>query len=117
MEDKPTSLKLLMTLGLVTMGQRAFMNRTVGEILWGYEDPFVNFLSKYFPDMFPIKGKFGLFVGVSVFHPHKELGWHPRTLTQTGLNRIGLHSSEACSSSSGGTRSEFSLENWSSSLG
>nr|XP_038945028.1 scavenger receptor class B member 1 isoform X2 [Rattus norvegicus] len=65
MEDKPTSLKLLMTLGLVTMGQRAFMNRTVGEILWGYEDPFVNFLSKYFPDMFPIKGKFGLFVGMN----------------------------------------------------
>lgn len=65
MEDKSTSLKLLMTLGLVTMGQRAFMNRTVGEILWGYEDPFVNFLSKYFPDMFPIKGKFGLFVGMN----------------------------------------------------
>lgn len=65
MEDKPTSLKLLMTLGLVTMGQRAFMNRTVGEILWGYEDPFVNFLSKYFPDMFPVKDKFGLFVGMN----------------------------------------------------
>lgn len=65
MEDKPTSLKLMMTLGLVTMGQRAFMNRTVGEILWGYEDPFVNFLNKYFPDMLPIKDKFGLFVGMN----------------------------------------------------
>lgn len=31
MEDKPTSLKLLMTLGLVTMGQRAFMNRTMND--------------------------------------------------------------------------------------
>ncbi|XP_036027961.1 scavenger receptor class B member 1 [Onychomys torridus] len=62
MENKPAGLKLMMTLGLATMGQRAFMNRTVGEILWGYDDPFVNFLNKYFPDMFPIKGKFGLFV-------------------------------------------------------
>ncbi|CAH7245750.1 Scarb1 [Phodopus roborovskii] len=62
MESKSAGLKLMMTLGLATMGQRAFMNRTVGEILWGYEDPFVNFINKYFPDMFPIKGKFGLFV-------------------------------------------------------
>ncbi|GAB1290200.1 Scavenger receptor class B member 1 [Apodemus speciosus] len=62
MEDKDMSLKLMMALGLVTMGQRAFMNRTVGEILWGYEDPFVNFLNKFFPDMLPVKGKFGLFV-------------------------------------------------------
>lgn len=88
-ENKPASLKLMMTLGLVTMGQRAFMNRTVGEILWGYEDPFVNFLNKYFPDMLPIKGKFGLFVGVSVFLPLRELGCLSRTLTQTSLNKTG----------------------------
>ncbi|XP_008837471.1 scavenger receptor class B member 1 isoform X2 [Nannospalax galili] len=65
MEDKPASLKFMMTLGLATMGERAFMNRTVGEILWGYDDPLVNFLNKYFPNMFPIKGKFGLFVGMN----------------------------------------------------
>lgn len=74
MENKPASLKLMMTLGLVAMGQRAFMNRTVGEILWGYEDPFVSFLNKYFPDMFPMKDKFGLFVGVSVLCPCRESG-------------------------------------------
>ncbi|XP_051017391.1 scavenger receptor class B member 1 isoform X2 [Acomys russatus] len=61
MENKPSTVKLMMTLGLATMGQRAFLNRTVGEILWGYEDPFINFLNKYFPGMLPIKGKFGLF--------------------------------------------------------
>lgn len=65
MESKPVSLKLMMTLALVTMGQRAFMNRTVGEILWGYDDPFVHFLNTYLPDMLPIKGKFGLFVGMN----------------------------------------------------
>lgn len=73
MESKSAGLKLMMTLGLATLGQRAFMNRTVGEILWGYEDPFVNFINKYLPDMFPIKGKFGLFVEVSVFSPHRLL--------------------------------------------
>lgn len=89
MENKPASLKLMMTLGLVAMGQRAFMNRTVGEILWGYEDPFVSFLNKYFPDMFPMKDKFGLFVGVSVLCPCRESGCLLRTLTQTSLYNIG----------------------------
>uniref|UniRef100_A0A8C5KY81 Scavenger receptor class B member 1 n=1 Tax=Jaculus jaculus TaxID=51337 RepID=A0A8C5KY81_JACJA len=65
MENQPMSLKLFLTLALTTMGQRAFMNRTVGEIMWGYEDPFVNLISKYYPDMFPIKGKFGLFAGMN----------------------------------------------------
>lgn len=73
MEDKSAGLKLMMTLGLATMGQRAFMNRTVGEVLWGYDDPLLNFINKYFPDMFPVKGKFGLFVGVSVSRPHRLL--------------------------------------------
>jgi scavenger receptor class B protein 1 len=66
MENKPASLKLIVTLAFSALGQRAFMNRTVGEVLWGYEDPLVSFLSKYFPDMFPSKDKFGLFAGVSV---------------------------------------------------
>nr|KAF6467643.1 scavenger receptor class B member 1 [Rousettus aegyptiacus] len=61
MEDRPMSLKLIMTLIFTTFNQRAFMNRTVGEIMWGYEDPFIQLINKYFPDMFPFKGKFGLF--------------------------------------------------------
>ncbi|XP_029778765.1 scavenger receptor class B member 1 isoform X1 [Suricata suricatta] len=61
MENKPMSMKLVMTLAFSTLGERAFMNRTVGEILWGYEDPLVHLVNKYFPDMLPFKGKFGLF--------------------------------------------------------
>lgn len=60
------SLKLMMTLAFTTLGERAFMNRTVGEIMWGYEDPLMNLINKYFPNMFPFKGKFGLFAEVSV---------------------------------------------------
>ncbi|XP_058137210.1 scavenger receptor class B member 1 isoform X1 [Dasypus novemcinctus] len=61
MEDRPMSLKLLMTLAFSTLGERAFMNRTVADIMWGYEDPLVDLINKYFPDMIPFKGKFGLF--------------------------------------------------------
>lgn len=66
MESKPMALRLLMTFALSTLGERAFMNRTVGEIMWGYEDPLVHLINKYLPDMFPVKGKFGLFAGVSM---------------------------------------------------
>ncbi|XP_003461673.1 scavenger receptor class B member 1 isoform X1 [Cavia porcellus] len=61
MEHRPMSLKLLMTLMFTTMGQRAFMNRTVGEVLWGYDDPLLDLMDKYFPGALPFKGKFGLF--------------------------------------------------------
>lgn len=65
MEKKPGALKLLMTFAFSALGERAFMNRTVGEILWGYEDPLVHIINKYLPDMFPVKGKFGLFSGMN----------------------------------------------------
>ncbi|XP_067557280.1 scavenger receptor class B member 1 isoform X4 [Pseudorca crassidens] len=61
MENGPMSLKLIMTLAFGTLGERAFMNRTVSEIMWGYEDPLIHLVNKYFPNMFPFKGKFGLF--------------------------------------------------------
>ncbi|KAM5238991.1 scavenger receptor class B member 1 isoform 6-T6 [Ctenodactylus gundi] len=60
-EHRPMSLRLLVTLALTTLGERAFMNRTVGEVMWGYEDPLVDFMDKYFPNTIPFKGKFGLF--------------------------------------------------------
>lgn len=68
MENKPMSLKLIMTLAFSTLGERAFMNRTVGEIMWGYEDPLVQLINNYFPGMFPFKGKFGLFAEMNNSH-------------------------------------------------
>lgn len=66
MEDRFMSLKLMMILAFIIFGERVFMNRIVGEIMWGYEDFFMNFINKYFLNMFFFKGKFGLFVEVSV---------------------------------------------------
>ncbi|XP_014388831.1 PREDICTED: scavenger receptor class B member 1 [Myotis brandtii] len=61
METKPMALKILMTMAFSSLRQRAFMNRTVGEVMWGYDDPLVSLVNKYLPGMFPMKGKFGLF--------------------------------------------------------
>ncbi|XP_004709675.1 scavenger receptor class B member 1 isoform X1 [Echinops telfairi] len=61
MENKPMSLKVFLSLTFSTLGQRAFVNRTVGEFLWGYDDPLMNFINQYFPNALPVKGKFGLF--------------------------------------------------------
>lgn len=66
MENRPGLLKLMMTLAFSTLGQRAFMNRTVGEIMWGYDDPLIHLINQYFPNSLPFKGKFGLFAEVSV---------------------------------------------------
>lgn len=60
------SMKLIMTLAFSTLGERAFMNRTISEIMWGYDDPLIHLINKYLPDVFPFKGKFGLFAEVSV---------------------------------------------------
>lgn len=79
MENKPLGLKLMLTVAFSSMQERAFMNRTVRDIMWGYDDPLVNIINKYFPGMLPIKGKFGLFSEVSVSRASaKRWGGGPR---------------------------------------
>ncbi|XP_037672711.1 scavenger receptor class B member 1 isoform X2 [Choloepus didactylus] len=68
MENKPFALKLLLTMTLSSLGERAFMNRTVGEIMWGYEDPLVNLINKYLPGTLPFSSKFGLFAELNNSH-------------------------------------------------
>ncbi|XP_068767286.1 scavenger receptor class B member 1 isoform X2 [Struthio camelus] len=62
MENLPNFVKLLLSGALAGLKQEAFMNRTVGEIMWGYEDPLVETLNVLVPGLMPFKGKFGLFV-------------------------------------------------------
>ncbi|KAM9194866.1 scavenger receptor class B member 1 [Dugong dugon] len=68
MEDKPLSQKLLVTLMFSTLGERAFMNRTVEEIMWGYDDPLLHIINNYLPNMLPFNGKFGLFSELNNSH-------------------------------------------------
>lgn len=65
MEKLPNFLKNLLSGALTLLKQEAFMNRTVGEIMWGYEDPLINAINMIVPGLIPFKGKFGLFLDVS----------------------------------------------------
>lgn len=104
MENRPMSLKLIMTLAFSTLGERAFMNRTVGEIMWGYEDPLVNLINKYFPDMFPFKGKFGLFAEMNnsdsgiftVFTGVKDFSRIHLVDKWNGLSKVNFWHSDQC---------------------
>lgn len=65
MENLPNFVKMLLSGALAGLRQKAFMNRTVGEIMWGYDDPLIDTINKIVPDLIPFKGKFGLFKEVS----------------------------------------------------
>lgn len=65
MENLPNFVKLLLSGALAGLKQEAFMNRTVGDILWGYDDPLLDTINMIVPGLIPFKGKFGMFVGVS----------------------------------------------------
>ncbi|NXC19677.1 SCRB1 protein, partial [Corythaeola cristata] len=62
MENLPTFVKLLVSAALAGLKQEAFMNRTVGEILWGYDDTLIDTINRIVPGLIPFEGKFGLFV-------------------------------------------------------
>ncbi|XP_010133571.1 PREDICTED: scavenger receptor class B member 1, partial [Buceros rhinoceros silvestris] len=61
MENLPNFVKILLSGALAGLRQEAFMNRTVGEIMWGYDDPLIDTINKIVPGLIPFKGKFGLF--------------------------------------------------------
>uniref|UniRef100_A0A8C6F051 Scavenger receptor class B member 1 n=1 Tax=Marmota marmota marmota TaxID=9994 RepID=A0A8C6F051_MARMA len=104
MENRPMSLKLMMTLAFSTLGERAFMNRTVGEIMWGYDDPLVNLINKYFPHMLPLKGKFGLFAEMNnsdsgvftVFTGVKDFSRIHLVDKWNGLSKVNFWHSDQC---------------------
>ncbi|NWH71164.1 SCRB1 protein, partial [Piaya cayana] len=62
MENLPKIVKFVLSQVLDALKQEAFMNRTVREIMWGYEDPLIDTINKLAPGLIPFKGKFGLFV-------------------------------------------------------
>lgn len=65
MEGMPGFLRNLLSGALTFLKQEAFMNRTVGEIMWGYEDPLIKAINFIIPGLMPFQGKFGLFLDVS----------------------------------------------------
>uniref|UniRef100_A0A8B9I1Y9 Scavenger receptor class B member 1 n=1 Tax=Anser brachyrhynchus TaxID=132585 RepID=A0A8B9I1Y9_9AVES len=63
MENLPNFVKLLLSGALAGLKQEAFMNRTVGDILWGYDDPLLDTINTIVPGLIPFKGKFGMLIG------------------------------------------------------
>ncbi|XP_032732383.1 scavenger receptor class B member 1 isoform X4 [Lontra canadensis] len=104
MENKPMSMKLIMTLAFSTLGERAFMNRTVSEIMWGYDDPLVHLINKYLPNVFPFKGKFGLFAELNnsdsglftVFTGVKDFSRIHLVDKWNGLSKVSFWHSDQC---------------------
>lgn len=65
MENQGDLLKMGLSALCNMLKQKAFMNRTVREIMWGYNDPLLNAINIIAPGLLPFKGKFGLFIDVS----------------------------------------------------
>ncbi|CAN9504477.1 unnamed protein product [Ophioblennius macclurei] len=61
MENLPYAVRLLISSTFKTFKEKAFLTKTVGELMWGYDSGLVDFLNKYLPGMLPTSGKFGLF--------------------------------------------------------
>ncbi|XP_059850506.1 scavenger receptor class B member 1-like isoform X2 [Hypanus sabinus] len=64
-EKLPPLMKLTFNLAMKKFNQSAFFRRTVGEIMWGYEDELIAFLKQAFPNLLPFKDKFGLFADLN----------------------------------------------------
>nr|AYO99755.1 scavenger receptor class B member 1 [Apostichopus japonicus] len=47
-KDFPKAVKRQLSLQMVELNETVFMNRSVAEILWGYEDGFISLANKYF---------------------------------------------------------------------
>lgn len=64
MENRPIFLRQLVSSTIGYFNEEAFVTKSVGELMWGYESKLVKFLKKYLPDL-PLSEKFGLFSEVT----------------------------------------------------
>ncbi|XP_041816228.1 scavenger receptor class B member 1 isoform X2 [Chelmon rostratus] len=61
MEKMPYALRLVVSATFRNFGEEAFMTKTVGELMWGFDSALLEFLNKLMPGKLPVTGKFGLF--------------------------------------------------------
>lgn len=59
----PVRMMASATFGI--FGEKSFLTKKVGDLMWGYDSQLVDFLNNHLPGMLPSKGKFGLFAEVS----------------------------------------------------
>ncbi|XP_063171484.1 scavenger receptor class B member 1 isoform X2 [Candoia aspera] len=68
LENMPFALRLTFSGALTFFREKAFINRTVKEVIWGYDEPFTQFLNNLGVPIVPFKEKFGLFVNLNNSH-------------------------------------------------
>ncbi|MEE6523296.1 hypothetical protein FKM82_022129, partial [Ascaphus truei] len=61
LQELSLPVKWIISGAFTAFNEEAFMNRTVKDILWGYESALLDFLNTFLPGKLPFKGKFGLF--------------------------------------------------------
>nr|XP_060641560.1 scavenger receptor class B member 1 isoform X1 [Anolis sagrei ordinatus] len=104
LEDLSFPMKLTVSSTFALFGQKAFMNLTVGEVLWGYDNPLVDFLNSIKPGMIPFKGKFGLFADFNnsntglftVYTGMDDISRAHMVETWNGLKEVSYWNSDQC---------------------
>ncbi|KAM6423538.1 scavenger receptor class B member 1 isoform 2-T2 [Liasis olivaceus] len=68
LENMPFPVKITFSTTLSLFKEKTFINRTVKELIWGYDEPFTQFLNSLGLTFVPYKQKFGLFVDLNNSH-------------------------------------------------
>ncbi|XP_018413132.1 PREDICTED: scavenger receptor class B member 1 [Nanorana parkeri] len=102
MKDSGSFMKWVLSGAFAGFGQDAFINKTVKELLWGYSDPFLDFMNTLLPGKLPFKGKFGLFADFNntnsgIFTVNtgvKDISQVQMVDTWNGLSKVNFWNSE-----------------------
>ncbi|XP_076842650.1 scavenger receptor class B member 1 isoform X3 [Brachyhypopomus gauderio] len=104
MEKMPTAVRMMMSATFKMFKEGPFVTKTVGELLWGYDSKLVDFLTTFFPDMVPVKGKFGLFAEFNnsntglftVFTGQDDIRKVHRVDSWNGMQNVTYWNSDQC---------------------
>ncbi|XP_066465655.1 scavenger receptor class B member 1 [Tiliqua scincoides] len=102
--DQSFAMKMMVSAALATFQQTAFINRTVSDILWGYKDPFLDFVNAVKPGLLPFKDKFGLLVQLNnsnsgmftVYTGTDDLSKVHKMDNWNGLTKLPFWNSDQC---------------------
>ncbi|XP_015276339.1 PREDICTED: scavenger receptor class B member 1 [Gekko japonicus] len=109
LEDLIVPLKIAVSAAFTFFKQKAFLNRTVGEVLWGYEDPIVKFLNDIKPGLLPFGDKFGILVDFNNSHSGRftvntgvdDISKVHMVDTWNGLKKVSYWRSDQCNQING----------------
>ncbi|XP_032085046.1 scavenger receptor class B member 1 isoform X2 [Thamnophis elegans] len=104
LENMPFAMRVAFSSALALFHQNAFMNRTVGDIIWGYNEPFTQFLSSLGVSVGPGNEKFGLFSDLNnsnsglftVFTGMDDINKTHMVDSWNGLKEVSYWHSEEC---------------------